>query len=172
MLRRSALALIAILTGLAPAYAGAQASLELLGRYLISDQSDDFGGLSGLEMSADGTQAFILSDRGLLFDVALTRDGSGIISSADVTGQIRLRKHQGKGRPDSEGLVIATDGTIHVSAEGPSRVITYQDEPVSFPIHMPPIPFPETSDSNQGLEALAMAPNGDFYTIPEAPETS
>ncbi len=131
--------------------------LKLLGQ--------NVGGLSGLDVSADGTSVTLLSDRGFAFRADLIRDDNGSLAAAKLTDTQRLR-HNGEHRhPDSEGLTIGANDTFHVSAEGPTRVLTYiwgnKD-----PDYLPDIPTVRDLESgNRGLEALAQSPNGAFWTL-------
>ena len=121
----------------------------------LSSSDPRFGGLSAIEVSADGRQAIAVSDRGDVFHLGLTRDKGALIA---VTSE-RLPEQKLQG--DSEGLAIGPDGQWHVSFEGPARVE-----------RVPSAALPENPDfaklpGNRALEALAVDRNGDIYTIPE-----
>lgn len=129
-----------------------------------------FGGLSGIEMSADGTALTVLSDRGTWTRGRVLRDAEGRITGIEAASMRPLRA-RGKAplsrmRSDSEGLAIAADGTAHVSFEGAARVLRYRDlagPAENLPVH-PDFPLMQ---GNAALEALAIDRDGTLFTLPE-----
>jgi len=137
-------------------------------------QSDDarLGGLSGIEVSADGKRFVALSDRGGWTRGSFTRNAQGQITA--ITAQpVTLLRARGTaplagGRGDSEGLAIARDGTAYVSFEGRglARVLRYDD--LAGPAaNLPSPPEFAALPLNNALEALAIGPDGALYTMPE-----
>lgn len=135
-----------------------------------------FGGFSALHLSQDGLTFVALSDDGDYVTGTFTRDTAGRIL-AFATGPVTaLRGPDGKLLPhhqsDSEGLAISANGTAYVSFESPARVWRYSalgGLVVALPDHAD---FAKMQN-NRELEALAIAPDGTLYTIPEispAPE--
>ena len=162
-----ALALVAGCGAVAPV--GAAPSVDYLGRFTWRGTGEDFGGFSGLELTADGTQFWAVSDGGTLWSGDLARNGD-TITGVKVTSQRRLRTSRGepvKGRiADAEGLALSPDGGLFVSFEGLARVAGYPDPdgPATR------IPRPREFDGmqrNSSLEALAIGPDGTLYTMPE-----
>lgn len=148
MLRRLSLSLILL------ANAGVADELELVSRLRLTSDHPHFGGLSGIEIVDEGRRAYLLSDRGRLFETFLTRQ-NGQLSA--VQPKVSFLSWFGG---DSEGL--AFDGvTNFVSYEWVVRV--GQPWRQCFPSH------PDFADlhGNQALEALAVADNGTFYALPE-----
>ena len=130
----------------------------------------NFGGLSAIEMSDDGSAFLAISDRGYWTRGTLTRDGEGRITAVQASPMRALR---GKGdapladrRNDSEGLAVAPDGTVYISFENVARVLRYDsiDGPAA---NLPTPPDFAALQVNSALEALAIAPDGTLYTLPE-----
>jgi hypothetical protein len=167
MLRRfaRAISVAACLIGL-PALAGPQARLDAR---VTLDLPAHVGGLSGLEVNADGSRAVLLSDRGWLFHVDILRDADGRATGMKRKGDQRLR-HDGEHRhPDSEGLAQASENEFFVSTEGPTRVLQYRWGK-KFPDYLPDIPTARDLDTNRGLEALAIRAGGALFTLFETPD--
>jgi hypothetical protein len=128
------------------------------------------GGYSAIEVSEGGTRFLALSDRGFWVEGRLVRDAEGRISGVEeerralllATGTAPLRR----GRGDSEGLALSPDGTVHVSFEVATRVLRYAR--IDGPAENLPIPQAfRAMQRNAALEALAVAPDGTLYAIPE-----
>lgn len=172
MRRRSILALglgLVFLAGLQ----GSASPLPPLGFVGAFDwRADDprFGGFSGLELSEDGASYVALSDRGGFTQGKILRDAEGRIVSI-TTAPVQLLQGE-DGRPlkplqtDSEGLALAADGSMFVSFEGGARVAHYArlDGPAK---NLPRAPEFAKLQVNSSLEALAIAPDGALYTLPE-----
>lgn len=145
--------------------------VEYVATYVWSMDDADFGGFSGIEISADGGHFTALSDRATLRWGSVRRDSQGRIRGLDLAGRVRLKDSGGKPlRPgwlgDSEGLALAADGTIWVSFEGLTRVVRFAtpDSPSE------PLPRPQAFKSmqrNSSLEALAVMADGTLLTLPE-----
>lgn len=162
------LGLLFLIAAGAPAPA---ASLEYVGTYIWNDADEDFGGFSGIEISADGTGFHALTDRSHLFWGSIDRDAEGIIRGMDLAGKARLKDSKGTPlnpgyRGDSEGLAIGTDGLIRVSFEGLDRVAIY-DDPDAAATRLPPPPQLSGMGVNRGIEALAIRDDGTIFAVPE-----
>jgi hypothetical protein len=148
----------------------AMADAEWLGS--ITWRSDDplMGGMSAIELAADGVGFVALSDRGAVATGRLQRDEIGALIGI---GAAPMTKLLGKGqallpkaRADSEGLAVAPDGSFFVSFEGAARVLHYAAIDAS-PTNLPrPEAFKKFA-RNGSLEALAIGPDGALYTLPE-----
>lgn len=128
------------------------------------------GGLSAIEVSEDGSRFVVLSDRGAVTEGRFERDAEGRITGIEAAPMHLLRGKSDaplqRGRSDSEGLAQTADGRLYVSFEGVARVLEYQG--VGASARNLPRPdafgaFPE----NASLEALAIAPDGRLFTLPE-----
>ncbi|WP_151718213.1 esterase-like activity of phytase family protein [Gemmobacter serpentinus] len=166
MRRRSLCALI-----LLAAIGGAQAQeTGYIGSFTWRSDDPRLGGMSAIDLDASGTRFTALSDRGGWTEGRLIRNAQGRITGIEAA-PIRLLKGKGKaplekGRNDSEGLAIAEDGTAYVSFEGAARVLRYRD--LAGPAENLPVAAAfKKMRSNAALEALAIAPDGTLFTLPE-----
>ncbi len=167
----SGLALIAafaLLAGLSFAVPG-PGSARFAGRLAWSVDEDWFGGLSGVELSGDGTRFTAVSDHGRLLTGRIART-DGAISGISDLAQAPMLGPAGmplkRGRDDAEGLAIRGDGQIFVSFEGDHRVWSYGrvgGQAARLPRH----PAFARMASNGSLEALAIDADGALYTLAE-----
>ncbi|WP_415922587.1 esterase-like activity of phytase family protein [Tateyamaria sp. SN6-1] len=114
--------------------------------------SDDpaFGGLSAIE-TRDGSTFVVLSDRGQAYEIAIDR----------TTSKPRITpRTQPAPQRDSEGLAYA-GSNLFFSYEGPAEIRTETGE------RLPTYPAFRQLQSNGSFEALAAAPDGTVYVIPE-----
>lgn len=130
----------------------------------------NFGGLSGIELSDDGMSFLAVTDRGAWTRGTFTRDPEGRISSVQASPMRFLRGRfeapLQKGRNDAEGLAVATDGTVYISFENVARVLRYDSIDGPAANLLTPRQF-SSLQRNSALEALAIAPDGTLYTLPE-----
>lgn len=128
------------------------------------------GGLSGIELSSDGSRFVILSDHGAVSKGSFQRDGNGQITGI-AARPFALLKGDGDaairpGRTDGEGIAWATDGSIYASFEGVARVLHYQG--LNSPaMKLPRVEAFKSMPENASLEALAIDAAGRLYTMPE-----
>lgn len=176
MRRRSRRALILAALLLLPALAGSgrtdPGAARVLGVFVWRAPANaGFGGLSGIELGADGRTMTVLSDRGRIGRGSLTRDAAGRITAAELGPLLRLHDEKGRLLPrwkaDSEGLAIAADGRIFISFEGVHLLRVYRTP------DGPGRPLPRAADfaglpGNKSLETLAIDAQGALYTTPEA----
>lgn len=173
MRKRARLALIAGIMALAGATVAAPgdgpARLDAELTWTVDDPR--FGGLSGLELTEDGTRFIALSDKGLFVTGTLQRSEGRLSGVSDVT--LRPLKDirptpDGEIWFDAEGLALRPDGRIYVSFEGVSRIWRYQS-PASRATRLPRHPDFEYMRPNGALEALAIDAAGRLFTLPERP---
>lgn len=111
-------------------------ALQLVGAVQLRSDARGFGGFSGIEVSADGREALLLSDRGWALRLGLEREGAeGPVRAAVSRGWAPLREIDEQGAPirgiDSEGLALApaaagdVDGPFLVSHEIGHRVMRH-----------------------------------------------
>jgi len=172
MRRRLAGALIAAgLAGVALwGSAGEPGQAEFMGSYRWFEREDWFGGMSGLDLSADGTGFVAITDRATLVTGNLTRDAEGVVTG--VAGLVATPIVDSKGQTltgantDAEGLAILPDGAIALSFEGNARVMIHDrpDAPGRFAGDITAL---GRLQGNSGLEALAVDPMGRLVTLPE-----
>ena len=152
------------------AQAGAPVTQTYVQSYDWQAADPAFGGVSALELDADGLGFTALSDRSSLYFGRLERGADGIITGiADLT-QHPLRGASGlpldADHDDSEGLAIAPDGRIFISQEGPARVLMMSSRDASVQV-LPVSPAFAMMQKNAALEALAIDAAGALYTLPE-----
>lgn len=147
----------------------AAAELSFLSRYMWSDTREGFGGLSGLELTADGQKYVAISDRGAILSGQINRNGDRI-TGATILEMSELKNRKGQSltdkNVDSEGLALDAKGRIFVSFEGEHIVRRY----ASLAVKAAPLkrhPDFNALQDNSSLEALAIAANGTLYTLPE-----
>ncbi|QCO58039.1 esterase-like activity of phytase family protein (plasmid) [Pseudorhodobacter turbinis] len=139
-------------------------------------QSDDpkHGGFSGIEISADGLDFTVISDRAGWTKGRITRDAQGNVTAMHAAPVAPLRdvndaQLTGQ-RADTEGMARGPNGQTYISFEGHAfaRIMIFDD--LTGPGRDLPRP-PEfaTLRNNGGLEALAIDADGALYTLPESP---
>lgn len=141
-----------------------------LGSFIWRSSDPRMGGMSGLEVDADGLGFTALSDRGGWTAGRFRRDGEGKITGIEAAPVQLLNNTEAKplrkARADSEGLAIARDGTAYVSFEGVARVLRY-DSLSGTARNLPTPDAFKRFPLNASLEALAIARDGTLYTLPE-----
>ncbi|MEZ5713872.1 MAG: esterase-like activity of phytase family protein [Paracoccaceae bacterium] len=169
MRRRSALALIAglVFGGLTLSGQARQGDgLTYLGAYSWHVEDANFGGLSGLEFSADGSGFTAISDHGFVLSGRVRR-ADGVVS--DVSAGPILPLLDRKGRPlagprrDPEGLAIAptaapSSRSRATIASGPIPRLTASGAAAAQSPRFRPY-------AKYSLEALAVT-RGWLYTLP------
>ena len=172
MQRRTRLGLtVAALLALGPQGSAAPSwPAHFLSAFRWSGDDPRLGGLSGIELSPDGSRFLALSDRGAITEGLLLRDAKGRITAA-VAPDLSLLKAEGEaplspGRADSEGIAWADDGTIYISFEGVARVLVYHATDGSARNLPRPREF-RGLQRNSALEALAIDASGRLFTLPE-----
>jgi hypothetical protein len=152
--------------------------LRYRGGLALSDRDPDFGGLSGIEVSADGQRFIAISDKGAVVDGILDYDDAGDLTGARDISVMPLLDIDGtrvKGnRRDSEGLALLPDGRWAVSFERWHRVELYAPNPAG-PVTppLPKLPRPpgvQSAEGNSGLEVLTALPDGRLLVMEEGRE--
>ena len=151
-------------------FADEQGPAEYVGSYRWQSNDPAFGGFSGLEVSADGTKFWTVSDKGVLAVGTFERDKAGRISDVSTFEPRALLDYRdvpiGGAWTDAEGLAIGTDGTLYVSFEALHRVWKY-DETGKFLGSAGKRKFFEGLQNNSSLEPLAIDKTGVLLTLPE-----
>ncbi|KAA8606990.1 cobalamin/Fe3+-siderophores ABC transporter ATPase [Salipiger aestuarii] len=155
----------ALAGGIAMAAVASGGEATYVGSYTWTNGSDRFGGLSGLEISADGSHLTAVGDRSILVTAEITRSNGRIVSVAGTAISTLESPYGYQGAGDSEGLAVL-DGQNHVSFEGPSRVWIH-DGQGAFVGERSRSPDFRTLQHNSGLEALAVDGKGRMLTLPE-----
>ena len=169
----AALALVALgLPGMALGETAGPSFARITGHFILP-AGPETGGLSGLEFSADGRRCVALSDSATLTQGTVTRDAEGTITAVTIAGP-PMALTDAAGAPlvdpydDSEGLALGGDGGLFASFELHHRVQEFTAE--GHVLRQLPVPREFTAfGENSGLEALALAPDGALYALPEGP---
>jgi hypothetical protein len=155
--------------------AAAAGDLVFLGG--VSLQLDDagFGGLSDLRVDPDGSRFVAVSDRGAIVTGGLSYGADGRLAAAAGLSVRPLADVDGRPvagiRRDAEGLDRLPDGSWLVSFERDHRLMRYAPgldglgrapQPYAAPAAAGALP------ENEGLEALAVLPDGRVATFAEA----
>jgi len=149
-------------------------ALEFLGGLHLTSSDPRFGGLSGLEISADGKRLSAVTDKGawIHFTPLLAPGGKLTGVSAAQIGDLRSldgKRLRRKRNSDAESLV-AVDGGFVVSFERRHRVWLYRGAPNPFLARPTEIALPALAKSmsaNKGLETLARLHDGRLIAIAE-----
>ena len=135
-----------------------------------TDASDDFGGISGLQMTDNGTGCLAVSDGGFLFSAKLVRDAEGRITTIEAQDHERFIDNLGRPaigfQSDAEALRIERGGSILVAFEGYARVARFE-LPDMHPLALQVWDRFKSIWGNAGMEALSVAPDGQIMTILE-----
>jgi hypothetical protein len=141
-----------------------------VGTYNWVIDDPNFGGWSGIDMAADGVSFRAISDAGYTLSGALERDSDGRVASVKAGPILLMRGDEAEllapNVRDAEGLAVAPDGTYTVSFEGNHRIASYKTDEAAALI-LTDRDYLADYPINNGIEALAIAENGDFYAIPE-----
>lgn len=168
------LGVLALCAGAALAFAwawaapGSGAVLESAFTWRVPGEAR-FGGMSAIEVSADGTQFIALSDRGTVWRGRLERR-DGRLAGVSGVSFAPLRDESGAVLPetdaDAEGLAVRVDGSEFVSFEGVHRVgvLTRPPETVR---ELPRHKAFRSQQLNSSFEALALDPQDRPITLPE-----
>jgi len=159
-----AFAALALSVGLAQAQ-----TLEFVSRYSWTAQVDGFGGFSSLELTRDGQSFITTTDKGLIAEGRILRDG-GRIRGIDNMRFATLLNPEGAPlrsyRTDAEGVAVTPGGTIYISFEGTHRVMAYEGLGATAR-PLPDLPSSFGFQRNSSLEALAIDADDTLYTMPE-----
>lgn len=145
------------------------AELTFVSRYTWHSSIKGFGGLSGLELSGDGTKLYATSDAGYALSAKVIRQNDKITGLRDI---VFAPLRDLKGKPldrwyvDAEGLARNGNGPFYISFEADGRVWRYATL-TGTPTALPKHPAFAELQNNSGLEALAIGPDDTLYTLPE-----
>ncbi len=130
---------------------------------------DWLGGLSGLDLTADGNTFHMVTDRGHRATGRLIRE-DGRLVSIEITDHQPLKDRFDKvpefPSTDAEGVALDDAGRVFVSFEHAHRVLVYDSWEAAgrWPSYTRAW---RALSNNKGLEALAVAQDGTLYAIPE-----
>lgn len=130
-----------------------------------------FGGLSGLDISADGRRLTATGDKGIWFTATLGYEKSGRLRSATDGEIMPLRGPDGqplsgKERTDAESLTRMADGSFLIGFERMHRLRLYGSvNGRARPLDAPPVL--RTSPPNGGAEAVTRFGANDLLVLSE-----
>ncbi|MEM9009812.1 MAG: esterase-like activity of phytase family protein [Pseudomonadota bacterium] len=160
---------LAALLALVLGSAAAAEDLQPAGQVEWRGNAAGFGGFSGLWLSPDGATAWVVGDKGVMAEARLLRRDGRLVGVETVAiGPL----HDPDGAPvaglqiDAEGLAPRPGGGVLVSFEADHRIWAYA-APGAPAEPLPPHPDFAGLQLNSGIEALAAAPDGTLYAIPE-----
>jgi len=164
---RIRLALIAGGIALLSSVATAQTA-QYVSSYTWAISDKDFGGFSGIEVSGDGMTFTTIGDHGAIVTGGFERDGAQISGVISTIKELKNTKGNALTRveSDAEGLAIRADGRIFISFERFHRIWAY-DDPASEAAWIQRHAYFKHLKYNDGLEALAIDPDGTLYALPE-----
>jgi hypothetical protein len=167
-MRRAALRACCALSAVLPASAA-----EYLGSHPWRPGWHGAGGYSALWLAPDGRDFVALSDRGAWVEGRLARDEAGAVEAVETVARGKLLHSTGRrldgDETDAEGIARVGDG-FYVSFEGLHRVMHHADGIDAAPRRIDRPEGFEAFGVNAGLEALAAAPDGTLYAVPEKPD--
>lgn len=149
--------------------------IYLSGITMHSD-NPDFGGISGLQISADGTRLLAVTDKGKWLSAHLIYEKDRL-AGLDQVELLALpgedsRAISGEKKIDSESLTLEQpgnlDGPVYVSFEGRRHRILYYPKGLSgkpTPVQMPAGLM--LAPSNKGIEAFDRRADGSFIALAE-----
>lgn len=145
-------------------------ALAYLGGLRLDSDVPDFGGFSGLHISADGDRLTAVSDLGQLLEARILYSGERLAGIADaslapLTGPDG-KPITGKREGDAEGIA-RRGGALLVSFERRHRILSYSLG-ANLPRTVSPPPGLARAPENGGIEALATLPGGRLLAILEA----
>lgn len=144
-------------------------ALRYRGGLALSSDDAAFGGLSGMEVLDDG-RWLAISDSGQWFEARLVLDQDGALVGLSDMRTAAMRDENGepfqsKRAGDSEGLAQLPDGRFAVSFEQSQSMRLYdlnRDGPFGAAAPGPALEGARGLRANVGLEAIAVARNGDL----------
>lgn len=155
-------------------------ALDFLGGLVLSSRDRAFGGLSGARTFDHGRRLIAIGDEGTWLSARLAGDADGrprAVEAAEIAPLLdeHRRPFHGKHLRDAESLTIRAhaDGVeARVGFERRHRILAYRagtpDGLLSAPGHALPLPADVAAlPENEGLEALADAPDGRLVAIAE-----
>jgi hypothetical protein len=144
--------------------------LKYRGGLRLRSPDPRFGGLSWLEVSADGRNVVALSDRGYRFDGDLIYDAEGNLAGIGQTHIETLQRIEGKLFTGEEGceceaVARAPGGGMLIAFDRGRRLIVYP-EGEGAPSSMP-APLEREESLASGIKAIALMPDKRLFALAE-----
>lgn len=151
-------------------------SLAFRGAVVLPPGAGKFGGLSALH-AQDNDHLLALADNARLFRLTLQWDAKGqLVGAKPDRGVLLLDENsqppKSRARWDAEALTRGPDGWL-VAYERDHRIEKYADDnglPSGAPTPLPAPPGLANLPRNQGIESLAVLPDGRLFALAEGEE--
>lgn len=150
-------------------------ALVYLGGLELTSLDRRFGGLSGLDISADGTRMLAVSDRGRWIGARLIHDAEGVLVGIGEAEIVPLGGRDGEplsgDLADAEDIAPLAGGGYAVSFERYHRIVIYPGDPFApgnnrgAPLR--PSAARIEAPGNKGVEALAEIAPGRLLAVTE-----
>ncbi|WP_119461322.1 esterase-like activity of phytase family protein [Rhodospirillaceae bacterium SYSU D60014] len=149
--------------------------IDYLAGFELRSDAEDWGGLSSMRLTADGSRLLALSDLGFWITFTLHHDMDGRltgVSDGVIAPLLDEKGHPlaGKRRADAEGLARDTDGSLLVAFERDHRIWRYGPADDPFQAAAKPVEPPDTITNlpgNGGIEAMAVLGPGRILLLSE-----
>ncbi len=144
-------------------------ALRYRGGLSLTSTHRDFGGLSGLRVSADGLTLHAVTDGGMFLTARLSYDSSGVLRGVTDADLSRLPE-TGRTPRDGDAEALSEDGSGGwiVAFEQRHRLMRMDDG--KSPIGNIPLPSKASGlPPNSGIEALTRLPDGQLLILAEHP---
>ncbi len=97
----------------------------------IGDDGDNYGGFSGVDISDDGLEILMITDKSYFFKLHLLRDQKQNLKDFSIISNGRLLSSKGelldKRNTDSESIVRDSDGFYFISFESNNRIMKHEN---------------------------------------------
>ena len=138
----------------------------------IERNEDNYGGFSGIDISDDGLDLLMITDKSFFFELNLIRDQNQNIKDFAIKRDGRLLSSKGelldKRNTDSESIVRDSNGVYFISFESNNRVMKHENIDGKAKFLERHQDFKKLG-SNSGIEALAIDKYNRLVAIPEKP---
>ena len=148
--------------------------LIFLSGYELTSNDSRFGGISGLELSADGNLLYAVSDHGYWLSARLHHDPQGRLTGLGPWEIAPLLTPDGSNvswrQRDAEALVRDRDGSFIVAFERAHRLWRYPRSTGPFTSLPEPLPTPaglQNAPANGGIEAVTILPDRRLLALTE-----
>jgi hypothetical protein len=152
--------------------------LEFLAGYELSSESEHWGGLSGMAVSADGKLLTAVADTGRWYRIGMEHDSGGRLTGfmgaesgwlLDTKGQPPRKKVYG----DAEAITSLPDGNFLVAYENNHRLWLYKQPAAGNALEQAAVVAGAPAGiaklpHNGGIESMARLPSGEYLLLSES----
>ncbi len=152
--------------------------LEFLAGYELSSESENWGGLSGMVISADGELLTAIADTGRWYRIGLEHDSAGRLTGfmgaesgwlLNTEGQPPKKKVNG----DAESITALPEGNFLVAYENKHRLWLYKKPAEGHALEQAAVVAGAPAGiaklpRNGGIEAMARLPSGEYLLLSES----